>query len=396
MRPKIGKNNQQWIFDYVIRTTGKTGHWELDALLERLPPEVKSWDMIPKVLGKKAAREEEFGRKAEEAGHILTAWEAYNRACRTYLNAQHVICEDDNSEKIRLYGKLLSCHEKVRKYSEHPIEKLEIPWGSNKIPALLHLVPDKKKAPCVIYVPGMDQTKETFPTTGHNTLVNPNPFIRRGINVLSVDFPGLGECNLMKIRATLDNHIDAGKAVIDYLMTRPEVDSNRIGLYGISMGSFWGSRIAAHDDRIKACLVATGCFMMERHPIFEEASPRFRLTFKYMTGIQDDDEFDKMVAGMTLKGIGSKIKCPTLVWVGEFDPLSPLQEAELFFESIAGPKEMWIMEDDFHNSYSRGLCDIPISHIAADWLKDKLEGKYPKDMARKVRIPLNGRGPYTV
>ena len=114
MRPKLGKNNQQWIFDYTIRTTGKTAHWELDALLDRLPVEVRSWDMIPKVLGKHAAREEEFGRKAEEAGHFRTAWEAYSRACQTYFNAQHVICEDDNPEKIRLYQKLLHCHEKVR------------------------------------------------------------------------------------------------------------------------------------------------------------------------------------------------------------------------------------------------------------------------------------------
>ena len=99
MRPKLGKNNQQWIFDYVIRTTGKTAHWELDALLDRLPVEVKSWDMIPKVVGKRAARQEEFAKRAEEAGHLRTAWEAYYRTCTTYYLAQHVICEDDNQRK---------------------------------------------------------------------------------------------------------------------------------------------------------------------------------------------------------------------------------------------------------------------------------------------------------
>ena len=60
MRPRLGKNDQQWIFDYTIRMTGKTAHWELDAMLDKLPPEVRSWDMIPKVLGKQAAREELF------------------------------------------------------------------------------------------------------------------------------------------------------------------------------------------------------------------------------------------------------------------------------------------------------------------------------------------------
>ncbi|MFC1937971.1 alpha/beta hydrolase family protein [Chloroflexota bacterium] len=396
MRPKLGKNNQQWIFDYTIRTTGKTAHWELDAMLDRLPVEVKSWDMIPKVLGKKATQEEEFGRRAAEAGHSHTAWEAYSRACHTYFNAQHVICEDDNAEKIRLYQRLLGCHEKVRKYSGHPIEKLEIPWGDKTVPALLHLVPDRKKAPCVMYVPGMDQIKESFPNAAGKPAVNPNPFIQRGLHVLSVDLPGQGECNLRKIRADLDNHKEAGKAAIDYLMTRPEVDGDKIGLYGLSMGSYWGARIAAFDNRIKACVLTMGCFMMDRHPLFEEASPRFRLTFKYMAGIEDDDEFDEMVARMTLKGVGNKIKCPILMWTGEFDPLNPLEEADAFFNEIAGPREMWVMEDDFHNSYNRGLLNIPQAHFAADWLKDKLEGKYPPDLARRVLIPLSGSGPYSL
>ena len=160
------------------------------------------------------------------------------------------------------------------------------------------------------------------------------------------------------------------------------------------MGSYWGTHIAAFDNRIKATVAAMGCFMMDRHPIFGEASPRFRLTYKYMAGIEDDDEFDEMIAKMTLKGVGNQIKNPFLIWVGEFDPLSPLEEADAFFNEITGPKEMWVMEEDFHTSYNRGLFNIPMAHIAADWLKDKLEGKYTQDLARRVLIPPNGIGPY--
>jgi len=31
-----------------------------------------------------------------------------------------------------------------------------------------------------------------------------------------------------------------------------------------------------------------------------------------------------------------------------------------------------------------------MAHFAADWLRDKLAGKFPKDLNRKIRIPLNG------
>ena len=394
MRPKLGKNNQQWIFDYMIRTTGKTAHWEFDASLEKLPPEVKSWAMIPKFLGKKAAREEEFGRRAEEAGHLKTAWEAYSKAVISYFSAQHIICEDDNAEKIRLWERLLQCQEKVRKYNEYPIERIEITWGDKTFPAYLHLMQDRKKAPCVLYIPGMDRGKETFPNDPFGG-TQVNPFMQRGFHVLAIDGPGSGESNLRKIRVLPDNYKEAAKAAVDYLVTRPEIDSDKIVLWGSSMGSYWGSQVAAFDNRIKAAAVSRACFFMNRHTIFEEASPRFRLTFKYMAGIEDDDEFDEYVAKMTLKGVASKIKCPFLIWTGEFDPLCPLDEADAFYDELAGPKEMWIMEDDFHGGFARGLCRIRMDEFAADWLKDKLEGKYPHGLARRVLIPPNGMGPYT-
>lgn len=256
--------------------------------------------MIPKVLGNRAARVEEFGRRAEEAGHLQTAAQAYIRAWQSYHTAQHAICQDDKPEKLRLYQRALYCHDKVRTYSEYPIEKIEVPWGDKTLPALLHLVPDRRKAPCVLYVPGMDLSKEGFPNTAGTLIVN--PFMKRGLHVLSIDGPGQGECNLRGIKVYPDNHKEAAKAAIDYLLTRPEVDGDRIGLYGMSMGSYWASHIAGFDSRIKATVAVLGCFMMDTHPIFEEASPRFRLTYKYMAGIQDDDEFDRMVARMTLKG----------------------------------------------------------------------------------------------
>ncbi len=53
------------------------------------------------------------------------------------------------------------------------------------------------------------------------------------------------------------------------------------------------------------------------------------------------------------------------------------------------------MEDDFHASFTRGIIGIPMAHMAADWLKDKLEGKYTRDMAKKILIPLSGAGPYS-
>lgn len=51
-----------------------------------------------------------------------------------------------------------------------------------------------------------------------------NPFMKRGLHGLTIDGPGQGVCNLCKIRVCPNDHEEAGKAHIDYLMNRPKVD----------------------------------------------------------------------------------------------------------------------------------------------------------------------------
>lgn len=56
---------------------------------------------------------------------------------------------------------------------------------------------------------------------------------------------------------------------VDYLVTRPEVDRNRIGCVGLSVGGLRSCHLAALDDRIKAAVVvgwmASFPFQLQRH-----------------------------------------------------------------------------------------------------------------------------------
>ncbi len=56
---------------------------------------------------------------------------------------------------------------------------------------------------------------------------------------------------------------------VDYLVTRPEVDKNRIGCVGLSVGGFRSCHLAALDDRIKAAVVVGWMtsfpFQLKRH-----------------------------------------------------------------------------------------------------------------------------------
>ena len=78
--------------------------------------------------------------------------------------AQNPIYFDDNLVKIYLTQKLVEMVDRRSAISPSPIERVEVPFDDGKtISCLLHLLPDRRKAPCIIYVPGMDQTKEYFP-----------------------------------------------------------------------------------------------------------------------------------------------------------------------------------------------------------------------------------------
>ena len=371
----------------MVKTTGRVQNFANDE--RDLPPEVKSYRMIPRVLYKEALHLENLANAAETTGHIDTARQLFRRASQVYHEAQHSIFEDDNNEKIFLHGKHVHCYDKVVQYADYPIEKVEIPWEGKQIQGRLHLLKDRIKAPTVLFLPGMDMTKEAFP----NPLAN--PFLRRGMHVLSIDGPGQGISNIRKIRVSDDNYERAARASIDWLVNRPEVDPENIVIVGISFGCHWGVRTASIDTRVRA-LATTYAVVGPKGAIFEEASPRFKQMFMYMSGISDEAEFDKMVERMDTKGFASKIRCPTLLTMGEYDPLCHLSDALAFYDELSCSKELWVMENEFHRiSLRQGLGGIEIYPYLADWLRDELDGKHDPHLNRKLLLrQKEGLGPY--
>ncbi len=381
------RDNQQWMLDWIIKTTGRVQNFAYDNRV--VPPEVKSYAQIHRIADKHGRHVISIAERAEAAGHTQTAAELYWAASEHYREAQHTIFEDDNPEKIYLHGMLLKCFDKVMQYASHPIERVEIPFEGNYIQGVLHMVPGRPKAPTVVFCPGMDMTKEAFIDALNH------PFVARGLNCLHLDGPGQGTSNIRKIRVTLDNYERAGSAAIDYLSERPEVDPDQIAVSGFSMGSYWGMRLAALDKRVKAVATAAACYG-PKTAIFEQASPRFKQVFMYMAGIHDEDEFDAFAEKMVLDDVAGEVTCPALQVTGEYDPLAPLETVLPIYEMVAGPKELWVIENDFHNPRNRpNFGGIDFFGYLADWLNDALAGKIAADHKREILVPEHAPGgPY--
>ena len=384
MRTK--RDNQQWMLDLALNMRGRVQNFERDD--PETPARAHNYRMLPKMWRKKAEHDEALAKTAEKNGFKMTALEHYDHAVESYRMAQHPIYFDDNPVKLYLTNKLQEMVDRRSALAPYPIERVEVPFDDGKtISCLLHLLPDRRKAPCVIYVPGMDQTKEYFPRVMNSLGVN------RGMHVISMDGPGQGNSNIQKIRAVADNYERAGAAVIDYLEKREEVDSDKIGIYGVSMGSYWSLRLASYDNRPAALASGVATFN-PNNTIFSVSSPRFKQMFMYMAGMDNEDEFDEMAEKMTVKGYADKVQCPTLLATGEFDPLCPLEDAVEVYEDLTCKKELWVIEDQFHPLWGiPNLGKLDCHHYIMDWLQRALvEGK--TNDKRIAYVSNKGDGPF--
>jgi dipeptidyl aminopeptidase/acylaminoacyl peptidase len=264
-------------------------------------------------------------------------------------------------------------------------------WNGTLVSGNLHLCPNKAAAPLVFYIPGCDTLKEAWPHPFFNAAH------QRGMHVFSFDGPGQAESNLRGIRLTADNYEEAASTALDYLVQRPEIDAEHIGVYGISLGSFWGLRFAARDQRIRA-IAAPASTYCEKYILMDLESPRWKQLFAYLTQSSTEAELDTVLSAMTLDGYMAQIACPVLLAAGEYDPRSPIDEVYRMFDQLKVPAELWVFADQHHmpsigGADSAGTPTAPLHDVMCDWLRDRFADKPLRYPGQVLYIEANSAGP---
>lgn len=382
--------DQRWVLDNIIRTVGVdwdqgrthrllayiglSGMQDVNQVRDR----VTKFKDIPREFARVGKRREEIAKKAEAEGRTVTARENYFMAALFFVNAQWGIFEDDNENKIHLAERQNACYDKYIQYADHRIERVELPFEGKSIPALLHFPSSGSPPyPCVVSIPGMDSVKEDMPLYG-------DALLERKMATLRLDGPGQGESNMRKIRVTEKNYEEAGRSAVDYLYSRKEIDKNRIALQGVSMGTYWGFRVAAAESRLKAVALSLPCLEPGLDSLLNSASPTFKLNYMYMAGYDDETAFDAFARKIDVRGLESRIKAPLLIVTGEDDELCPTEFLYEVIQKVPHPKKLVIYEGERHsirNPFARDL--------AADWIKDRLDGK--PMTSERVYVELSGR-----
>jgi len=94
-------------------------------------------------------------------------------------------------------------------------------------------IPDKEKLPIAIIIHGFKGTKEYYPFVNNSI----KPLTDSGIAVLRIDLRGSGESDLKFKDMTIKSESEDVLTTIDYVKNLKNIDSKRMALIGISMGT---------------------------------------------------------------------------------------------------------------------------------------------------------------
>ena len=291
-----------------------------------------------------------IAEKALAEGNTVTAGEAFWKA--SIYNHYGQFMEWHNSMKHEAARRKVEMYKCAAPLIVPPAERVEVPFEGITLPAYLRLPMGKTKPPCVICIGGLESTKEEYYTFE-------NILLRRGLATFSFDGPG--QCEVyykMKARPDFER---ATSAVVDYLQDRREIDFERLGAIGRSLGGYYLLRSAAFEKRIKAA-VAWSSVDFSR---LDGHSPGMKDGWMYVSGKTNWDEAKKHFMSFTLEGVVGMITCPLYILQGEQDNIHSTERAVWISRQAKGPVVLDIVEDGNHCAQNLGQIVRP---RMADWL----------------------------
>ncbi len=347
------------------------------------------------------------GDESLAAGHGVTAMEAYYRAATYYRTAEFFLHGNPTDPRIvETWGKSRDSFRDALSLDVVPYEIVAIPYGNTTLPGYFYTVDNSGKSrPLLIVQTGFDGCQEEL-----------HPYamegIKRGYNVLTFEGPGQGEVIRIQhipFRPDWENVIGP---VVDYAVSRPDVDEDRIALWGISLGGYLAPRGAAYEPRIMALVADAGTYdvglallrnlqegggaaanlteielqeWLQTDPV--EFNDALRDAMAHDTGTRLLNENGMFVFNasspaqfwakwmdFSLVGIAEKIRCPTLVCAGSADHVDAGGvQAKALYDHLTCERELMVFSDDYGAGSHCQLGAFAQSFAAKfDWLDDQM------------------------
>lgn len=299
----------------------------------------------------------------------------YIRAWRLYSFGRWPV--PSSAGKKRSYAKAIDAYLTHARFLDPALEIVHIPFEGSEIIGYMRLPKDAKKpVPLVIAVNGLDSRKEDLAESF-------NAILPYGIGYLAVDGPGTGQAPI-KASPTAERMLSR---VLDYLQTRPEVDSKRIAMHGVSWGAYWGTKMSiVEHDRLKCVSVqspptdlffqkefVTNSLMGNREYLFDQVPALMSILDGVTTLDQVTDVFSKM--SLVNQHLLGKPTTPMLILAGTKDTQVPISDIYELLNSGDVPKDAWINPMGGHLGRQVGVWPDPriFKQVILPWLARNLE-----------------------
>lgn len=255
------------------------------------------------------------------------------------------------------------------------LERVEIAYEGGIIPGyFMAATHGDGERPTLVFVNGLDSSKEMLVWTRLGA-----ELARRGVSTLHIDQPGTGEAlRAHGLTAVPESERWASK-VLDYLETRRDVDEDRIGIMGLSLGGYYAPRAVAFESRFALGAVwgANHDWGAVQHARLkregENPVPHYWEHVRWVWGADDMASFMKIADKVTLEGVLDRVKVPFLVTHGENDRQIPLAYAQRTFDQLVNsPKREFKVFD----KRTGGVEHVSLDNMSygrdfiADWIAE--------------------------
>ena len=235
------------------------------------------------------------------------------------------------------------------------------------VPGLLEIPPGDGPHSCILLLHGWSWSKECW-YDDDNYVSGGNlrrALLEAGFAIFALDaqihgdriaendyavvniWPGEGEekqKNFFSLPEICEQTVRDYRRGLDYLQTRPEIDMERIGAFGYSMGAWQMFPLSACEPRVK---VSVAPALPTEIPLYDPVSP-----WNFVAGISQ----------------------PFLIQAGLQDEATPRKSGEQLLQLIASPQKQLLWYDGDHS--------LPVAYVpdAVAWFRNhlRLESSQPK------------------
>jgi 2,6-dihydroxypseudooxynicotine hydrolase len=317
---------------------------------------IETWDEWLDEWSANAEMHTELAREAEEAARGRTAGEAWQRAAVGFHFAKFVWVLDEEKSRAAA-DRAVDSLRRAHGHLDAGAERLEASLDGGRVVANLRRPRDSDRPPLAVLIPGLDSTKEEF-------FRFEEFFLNRGMATLSMDGPGQGECGYdVPIRPDYEVGLSAA---LDAVAGRDDLDLDRVGAVGVSMGGYHAPRAAAFEPRVKAVVGLSGPFCFGE--IWDGLPQLTRETFTVKSGASSGEEAREKALRLDLDGVIERLEVPALFVTGRQDRLIPWEQTAR--QAERAPQGRFVCWEEGNH----GCSNIPYKarSLMADWLAEQL------------------------